>query len=290
MLGETRQSIRCIHDIMYLTSEGRRSPTVLEFGFVLIAGLLAFGAAYFVFTAEVHKLRKLMYLLKSQQQPEQRSILIRWIFQGRGDKAERFARLFTIFPPFMWIVTALALLFTFVTGIAFLNVPESVGLLIGTLIISFPFYRSADSFDMLLVSRLARRLGPVRLGKEDETLLDEVQIALVKGTGYFWKLSTLSVAALSVAAVLMIVSESAYTFAPLAALTLVIALSTLTTRGLKNRLSTVEPVDTREVAPPMAGDHLSYGTVPLFNATRERLMRKFRYDPLLEQDLASDED
>jgi hypothetical protein len=70
---------------------------------------------------------------------------------------------------------------------------------------------------------------------------------------------------------------------PFLVLALAILFGTVTTPKLNNSPIKLDPDGTREVGLPLYSDHLAYGSVPTFDATRSRLMKKYRTSESVEK-------
>jgi len=254
--------------------------------FVLL-GSFAFGGyalTYLALRRRISRAEELLAKLGAKERSATQSYLINWAFRGRGAKQDRLARLFSVLPPLMVVVTAAGMIFSFLTAVAFMRLANSVGLLVAVAVFTLPFYRAADVFDMFLMVGAARHAGASRLSNEDVRMLEAARSTLSGGSYYFGRLSVLLFVGLSLlyavdpfANRLLIslypdLSSGLLVFVGVVAM--ILAGTYMTPRAPLDVVA--ESGDTREVAMPQAGDHLSYGAVWTLEATRARLMRKFR--------------
>lgn len=257
----------------------------MSLDFVLL-GALALGfysVTYFLIRRRAFALHVLLSRIHGEPVEASRSVIMNWAFRGRRTGQDGFAHLFTVFPPLMLLVTASGQILVFLTAIAFLRVPTSFGALVSVLLLAFPFYRAADAFDIYLMSRVAERAPISKLSEDDRTLLETADVALAADVRYFGRLSLLILLVLPLIFLYDPITSRLLNGAlpalaggllSFAGLTFAVLTSTLTIP--KMNPNQVESDETLEVAAPMAGDHLSYGTVPHLEATRNRLMKRYR--------------
>ncbi len=255
--------------------------------FVLLGSLALgfYGLTYFLFRRRTHALHKMLLELRKPRTQAGQSFLMRWAFRGRGIRQERLAHLFTAFPPLMSLVTAAGLILVFLAAIAFLKVATSIGALVTVLLLAFPFYRATDAFDMYFISRVADRAGLDNLSDEDETLLETAEETLANSVQYFGRLSLFTLLVLPSVSIFEpvadrflggLIPQLTGPFLSFAGLILAVLASTLATPRVSVSHTKTESDQTPEVGAPLAWDHLAYGTVPHLDATRSRLMKKFR--------------
>ena len=208
-----------------------------------------------------------------------------WAFRGRSEREDRLARLFTVVPPLMNILAFVAVVTIFLIALAFLKIETSIGTFIVTVMLAFPFYHAADSFDMSLMSRVAKRAGPELLSEEDTVWLEAANITLTNGLRFFRNLSlsfALIVGVLGLAQVLTPnLSIASLWFACLAC---AVALNAVIAPRIGVGQIKYRDDQTPEVALPVAGDHLSYGAPLTFSAHRTRLMKRLRSGKLSESE------
>lgn len=257
----------------------------LDFILLSILALAFYGFTYLILRRRIMSLSTFLGELREQRKETTGSFLMGWILRGRGATEDRLMHLFSIFPPLMAIVTAAGIIFVFLTAMAFLRINTSIGALIATLMLVFPFYRAADAFDMYMMSNVASHAGVSNLSSEDASLLDLAIDTITLGVKYFGKLSVL----------ILLILPFDFAFDPVASgflsslypqfaqgllsflvLALVILFGTVTTPKLNSSPIKQDSDRTHEVGLPLYGDHLAYGSVPTFDATRRRLMKKFR--------------
>lgn len=250
-------------------------------------------SAYLLLRAEIKRLGILLSGMEDMDQGAKNSFLLHWAFRARGKSQDKLSRMFTFFPPLMLIVTASGIFLVFLTAIAFLNVATSIGTLVVVLMLAYPYYRATDAFDMLLMSRAAHNVGPSNLSKEDVTMLELAQKTLQDGMRYFSRLSEVILPLLILATVISPFVNpflnSLYPDIGEGLLSFIALVSAVSAATLTTPTFHMEPESdqTREIALPMAGDHLSYRTVPGLDAARARLLRRFR---LREENEASSEE
>lgn len=257
----------------------------LDFISLGILALVFYGVAYFLIRRQASALRVLLSRIRSEPIVAPRSVIMDWVLRGRGTGQDWFAHLFTVFPPLMLLATASGLMLVLLIVIAFLKVAASIGVLVSGLLVSFPFYRTADAFDIYLMTKYAKRVPVNEISKDDRTLLEAAELALATDVRYFGRLSLFMLLVLPLMILYDIVAsrlqsgtltDLSGSLVSFAALVLVIFASTLTVPKKSGSVLELGGDETPEVAPPMAGDHLSYGAVSLLESTRNRLMRKYR--------------
>jgi hypothetical protein len=264
----------------------------LDFILLSVLALAFYGFTYFILRRRIMPLSTFLAELREQQKESTRSFLMSWILRGRGAADDRLMHLFSIFPPLMAIVTAVGMIFVFLTAIAFLRINTSIGALVAALMLVFPFYRAADAFDMYIMSNVANHAGVSNLSADDASLLDAAIDIITWGAKYFGKLSAL----------ILLILPFDLAFDPIASgflsslyphfaqgllsflvLALAILFGTVTTPKLSQGSIMPDSDQTHEVGLPLYGNHLSYGSVPTFDATRRRLMKKFRISESIEK-------
>ena len=264
----------------------------LDFILLSALALVFYGFTFFLLRRRIPTLRTLITETEKQPKESTRSYLMGWILRGRGAGESQLMHLFSVFPPLMVIVTAAGIIFVFLTAIAFLRINTSIGALVATLMLVFPYYRAADAFDMYIMSSVASHAGVSNLSAEDGSLLDLAEATITLGAKYFGKLSVLILLILPLDfAFDQIANRFLSSLYPHFAqgllsylvLALAILLGTATTSKLNNSPLKPDSDQTHEVGLPLYGDHLAYGSVPTLDATRRRLMKKFRISESIEK-------
>jgi len=198
-----------------------------------------------------------------------------------------------MYPPLMLVATFAGIVGVFLTTIAFLNTPTSIGTFFVAMLLVFPFYYAADAFEMYLMSRVAERAEIGSLTDQDKELLEDAEFKMTIATSYFRQLLVFVLLVTSTGiGMLAFVSVQIPTLAAVqpallfALLALVILSVTIRTRKIILRSDR----EKRPEAPEELGiphGEWQYAYQFTLDSFRSRAMRKSRPGPPLEENKRS---